>query len=249
MIKAPCRAFKALNLEEDPLELRELAELGVAIGAEEAERLGSMTDMILEWNKVINVTAIRDRQEFIDKNVIDSLLLSILPEFQAADRILDMGTGGGFPGLPLACVFPGKQFVLVDAVGKKLRVVSDTAEKLGLSNVSVVHARAEDLGRDKAYREAFPLVTSRAVANMSTLCEYCFPFVKKGGYFAAFKTEDSADEIAGASRALSILGGETERTVPDGIEGSGHIFVVVKKTGNCPQKYPRKAGLPSKEPL
>ncbi len=231
------------------MELRELAELGVAIGAEEAERLGSMTDMILEWNKVINVTAIRDRQEFIDKNVIDSLLLAVLPEFQAADRILDMGTGGGFPGLPLACVFSDKQFVLVDAVGKKLRVVSDTAEKLGLSNVSVVHARAEDLGRDKAYREAFPLVTSRAVANMSTLCEYCLPFVKKGGYFAAFKTEDSADEIAGASRALSILGGETERTVPDGIEGSGHIFVVVKKTGNCPQKYPRKAGLPSKEPL
>ncbi len=231
------------------MKIQDLAGLGLPVSEEKAEMLQRLCDMILEWNEKINVTAIRDREEFIDKNVIDSLLLGRLPEFSAADRVLDMGTGGGFPGLPLAAVYPEKNFVLVDAVGKKLKVVSDAAERLGLGNVTVIHARAEDLGRDKSFRESFPLVTSRAVANMSTLCEYCLPFVSPGGAFAAYKTEDSMEEIEAAQNALKTLGGSLERLEPDGIEGSGHLFAVVKKTRKTPSKYPRKAGTPSKEPL
>ncbi len=231
------------------MELSDLAGLGIPVDEKKAEQLDRLADIILDWNTKINVTAIREKEEFVDKNVIDSLLLGRLPEFKTAERVLDMGTGGGFPGLPLAVVYPDKQFVLADAVAKKLRVVADTAEKLGLSNVSVVHGRAEDLGRDRSFRGSFPLVTSRAVANMSTLCEYCLPFVSEGGYFAAFKTEEQAEEIESAARALKLLKGSVARRESCGIEGSGHIFVVVKKLGPSPEKYPRKSGIPSKEPL
>ncbi|MBR0139591.1 MAG: 16S rRNA (guanine(527)-N(7))-methyltransferase RsmG [Firmicutes bacterium] len=231
------------------MKIQDLFGFGLPVDEEKAEKLEALCDIILEWNENINVTAIRDREEFIDKNVIDSLLLGGLPEFAEAGRILDMGTGGGFPGLPLAVVFPEKDFVLVDAVGKKLKVVSDAAQRLGLSNVEVIHARAEDLGKDKGFRESFPMVTSRAVANMSTLSEYCLPFVSVGGVFAAYKTEDSIEEIEAAQKAVKILGGRIERLVPDGMPGSGHLFALVRKTEETPSKYPRKAGTPSKEPL
>lgn len=213
------------------------------------EKLNKLCDIILEWNEKINVTAIRDRSEFMKKNVEDSLSILGMSEISTAFRILDMGTGGGFPGLPLAVSCPDKQFVLVDSVGKKLKVVADTAQQLGLDNVQVIHARAEDLASDPKYREGFDLVVSRAVANMSTLSEYCLPFVKVGGFFVAYKTKGAEDEIAAAAKAVKILGGEPVRLENNGIEDDEHIFAVVKKTSSTPRKYPRKAGVPSKQPL
>jgi len=226
--------------------INELKILG--LDENKAPFLELMSDLILDWNTKINVTALKNREDFLQKNIIDSLTLCKIPEFLEADNILDMGTGGGFPGLPLALYFPDKKFVLVDAVSKKLKVVADVAEKLKLSNVTVIHARAEDLAKDKL-RESFSFVTSRAVANMSTLCEYCLPFVKIGGYFAAFKTRESLEEIEKSQNAIKLLGGKKERIVDDGIEGSGHIFVIVKKKSTSPLIYPRKAGTPLKEPL
>ena len=208
-----------------------------------------LTTYILDWNEKINVTAIRDPEEFYEKNIRDSLAVTGLEEFMQAKRVLDLGTGGGFPGLPLAIACPDKEFFLLDSVAKKLKVVASAADEFGLENVDVLNMRAEDLARWPAYRESFDAVVSRAVANMSTLSEYCLPFVKKGGVFIAYKTEGAEEEIEAAKHAISVLGGEIEKTVPDGIKGSGHVFVVVRKVKSTPPKYPRKAGLPSKSPL
>ena len=213
------------------------------------DKLEKLADIILEWNEKINVTAIRDRAEFMKKNVEDSLEVLKLPEFSDAKRILDLGTGGGFPGLPLAIACPDKEFYLLDSVAKKLKVVAIAADELGLENVDVLNMRAEDLAKWPAYRESFDIVVSRAVANMSTLSEYCLPFVKTGGYFVAYKTAAASEEIAAAENAVKLLGGGEQRIVSYGDEESGHVFVIIKKAAACPKKYPRKAGLPSKQPL
>lgn len=208
-----------------------------------------LMDVILSWNEKINVTAIKDPEDFMRKNIIDSLTLVGRPEIECSSRILDLGTGGGFPGLPLALIYPEKNFILMDAVGKKLKVVEAASLSLGLSNVQTLHMRAEDMAKDKAFRESFDLVVSRAVANMSTLSEYCIPFVKPGGHFVAYKTSDANDEILSAKKALDLLGCSDIDIYPDGIEGSGHIFAVCRKVKTTPLRFPRKAGIPSKNPL
>ena len=212
-----------------------------------------LRDVILEWNEKINVTAIRDPQEFDRKNVQDSLSICGLPEYEAAKTVLDLGTGGGFPGLPLAVQSPEKRFVLADAIGKKLKVVQAAAQELGLVNVEPVHARAEDMAKTRVHREHYDLVVSRAVANMATLSEYCLPFVRLGGFFVAYKTEDAAEEIEAAKGAVTKLGGRLVRIekaagAADPLS-SGHTLVVVEKIAKTPKEYPRKAGTPGKDPL
>ena len=213
------------------------------------DKLEKLADIILEWNEKINVTAVRDRSEFMKKNVEDSLEILKLPEFADAKRVLDLGTGGGFPGLPLAIACPDKDFFLLDSVAKKLKVVASAAGELGLENVDVLNMRAEDLAKWPAYRESFDLVVSRAVANMSTLSEYCLPFVKKGGCFIAYKTLGAEEEINAASKAIKLLGGAPALIENNGQPGDEHIFVIVRKIAPTPAKYPRKAGLPAKQPL
>lgn len=220
---------------------------------DKTEQLRKLRDVILAWNEKINVTAIRDPEEFDRKNIQDSLSILDLAEYEEARTVLDLGTGGGFPGLPLAVASPEKRFVLADAIGKKLKVVQAAAQELGLANVETVHARAEDMAKTNAHRERYDLVVSRAVANMATLSEYCLPFVKVGGFFVAYKTEDAAEEIAAAKSAIAKLGGRIRRVdkaSPNNDEASsGHTLVVVEKVSKTPKEYPRKAGTPGKDPL
>lgn len=204
-----------------------------------------LTDLLLDWNEKINITAIKDPDEFYKKNILDSLAIKVCPQFKDVKTVMDLGTGGGFPGLPLAINYPDKKFLLVDSIGKKLKVIDDAIDKLNINNAKTLHSRAEDLSKDTK----FDCVVSRAVANMSVLCEYCIPFVKLGGVFIAYKTEDAMDEIKSASNAIRILGGSVEDIISDGEEGSGHIFVVVRKVSDTPLKYPRKAGDPVRKPL
>ena len=208
-----------------------------------------LTTLSLEWNEKINITAITDPSEFMKKNILDSLTLVGYKQIEGASRILDLGTGGGYPGLPLAINYPDKEFVLADAVKKKLSVIDDIAKKLEISNVSTLHGRAEDLAKDPQYRDAFDLVVSRAVANMATLSEWALPFVRPGGFFVAYKTEDAYDEIAAANRAIESLGGKLRSIEASISTDSRHVLVFVEKIVETPKRFPRKPNEAKKNPI
>ena len=174
-----------------------------------------------------------------------------MPEYRKAELLIDVGTGAGFPGVPLAILSPDKEFVLVDSLNKRLKIVKELCESIGVVNVRTVHGRAEDLAGSFEHREKYDMCVSRAVANLSVLAEYCLPFVKTGGYMVAYKGADAENEIADAKRAMKILGASEckSKDVFIGNEAKNHKMLIIKKDGKTPSKYPRKAGIPTKEPL
>lgn len=208
-------------------------------------------EAILGWNEKVNLTAITDRKEFVKKHFVDSILCANLQAVQEAERVIDVGTGAGFPGVPLALLFPEKQFVLIDSLAKRIRILDEICRELKILNVSLVHGRAEDLAREKVYRESFDLCVSRAVANLAVLAEYCLPFVRKNGYFLPYKGPDGDAEILTANEAIRTLGGRVVEIFRVSAEGFDldHSLILIQKTEKTPEKYPRKAGMPSKEPL
>ena len=224
-------------------------EAGYAVSDDVAEKLSVYMDGILEYNQHVNLTSITDPEEFITKHYLDSASISSLSEFQDAGTIIDVGTGGGFPGVPLAVLFPEKKFTVEDSLQKRIRVIQDLLSRAGIENVEAVHARAEDLGKDPVHREQYDLCISRAVSRMSVLAEYCLPFVKPGGFFISYKGSDLEKELGEGKKAVQVLGGEIDRVQPAGVEGMQHQFVVVKKVKYTPKKYPRKAGTPGKTPI
>ncbi len=216
----------------------------------QTEQLDLFFEMLIEKNKVMNLTAITEFDEVIVKHFVDSLFLChYMPN--NINTICDLGTGAGFPGIPLAIAYPNIKFTLIDSLNKRINFLQDVVNSIGLSNVTLVHSRAEEAGRNKIFREHFDLCVSRAVANISTLSEYCLPLVKIGGYFISYKSSDVIDEINLADSAISKLGGNVFDTVffdlPD--TDISRSFIIINKIKSTPKAYPRKAGTPSRNPL
>lgn len=206
---------------------------------------------ILAWNEKVNLTRITDHDEFIVKHFIDSVICGGFEEFRQAERIVDVGTGGGFPGVPLAILSPDKHYTLIDSLQKRLKIIDELCAQAEIRNVVTLHGRAEDLASDPRYRQQFDLCVSRAVANTAVLAEYCLPFIRTDGYLLAYKGPDAEAEAKEAEKAIRILGGRLEdiRSCNLAAYGLDHNILVIRKIKDTPQKYPRKAGTPSKEPL
>lgn len=233
------------------LLIQKLGQIKVSLSERQIEQFIIYYEMMVEKNKVMNLTSIIEPQEVIDKHFVDSLAVSRIYDVRKAGTVIDIGTGAGFPGIPLKIAFPEIKIVLLDSLNKRIKFLEEVVEALGLGNVSCVHGRSEDFARKPEYREKFDLCVSRAVANLSTLSELCIPFVKAGGRFISYKAGKSEQEIQAASGAVEKLGGRiegiTEFSLPD--TDLDRVFVTIEKVKNTPKKYPRKAGTPGKEPL
>lgn len=217
------------------------------------EQLHTFYENLVEWNKVMNLTAITEEADVYTKHFLDSM--SILKVVSAEDmtrkKLVDVGTGAGFPGLVLAIAFPELQVTLMDSLNKRINFLQDTIIKCGLLNVICCHSRAEEFGRNLVHREQYDYVVSRAVANTSTLSEYCLPLTKVGGSFIAYKAEKLEEELAAGEKAVHILGGIIVNKVTFSLPNTDYMrtLLIVHKNSATPKKYPRKAGTPAKEPL
>lgn len=208
-------------------------------------------DMIKEWNEKINITAITEDSDIIKKHFIDSIKMLKFSPLAQAKSIIDIGTGGGFPGIPIKIMDEEKEVVLLDSLNKRIKFLDEVIKSMRLSNISTVHGRAEDFAKESKYREKFDVAVSRAVANMATLSELCIPYVKVNGYFVAMKGPSVEEEITGAKNAINILGGRIEDIIEVNIEDSDlkHNLVIIKKIKSTPKIYPRQAGTANKTPL
>lgn len=224
-------------------------EISIELDDKKVEQFYMYMELLLEWNEKINLTAITKPEEVILKHFIDSL--TIINKIKPNTKIVDVGTGAGFPGIPIKIVKEDVEIVLVDSLNKRIHFLDEVIQKLGLTKIETIHSRAEELGRNKKIRETFDYATSRAVANLSTLSEYLMPFVKVGGNVIAMKGSEIEEELQKAQKAISILGGEViaiEKFILPKSDIKRHI-VTIKKRNMTPMKYPRKAGTPAKEPI
>lgn len=208
-------------------------------------------DMIKEWNEKVNLTAITEDEEIIKKHFIDSIKSYRFEPLNNCRNLIDIGTGAGFPGIPLKIMRPDLEVVLLDSLNKRVNFLNEVINRLGLIGIKAIHGRAEDFARENNYRENFDVAISRAVANMSVLSELCIPFVKNGGYFVAMKGPSVDEEINEGKKAVEILGGSIENIIEVDIEDTDlkHNLVIVKKVKDTPKVYPRKAGTASKKPI
>lgn len=227
-----------------------LKQLNIDLNQEQKDQFLKYYDLLVEWNKVMNLTTITDFDEVIDKHFLDSLSMVKIYNL-SNEKLIDIGTGAGFPGIPIKIAFPNTRIVLLDSLNKRINFLNEVIKELGLNGIETIHGRAEDYGKDKKYREQFHISTSRAVANLSTLTEYCLPFVKTGGCFISYKSGDVTDEVDSARNAIETLGGSIGEIKKFQLPGTDieRSLIKIRKEIKTPKKYPRVAGKPAKEPL
>lgn len=225
--------------------------IGLSFDDKKYEQFIKYKDLLKEWNQKVNLTAIKDDEGIIKKHFIDSMKIFKFQPLKNAKKVIDIGTGGGFPGIPMKIIKPDIDIVLLDSLKKRINVLEDILYKIDIKDVTAMHGRAEEFGVDPHHRQQYDAVVSRAVANLAVLSEFCIPYVKVGGYFLAMKGPAAEEEIKAAKNAISTLGGKLEEVIEVEIEDSdlNHNLVVIKKVKNTPKQYPRKAGSITKNPL
>lgn len=226
-------------------------EAGINLSEHQYDQFIKYMRLLQEWNEKINLTAITEDEEIIKKHFIDCIKAFKSEAIKNAKNIIDIGTGAGFPGLPIAIMNPNVQVTLLDSLNKRINFLNLVIGELGLKNVITIHSRAEDGARNKELREKFDVATSRAVANMAVLSEFCLPYVRMNGYFVALKGPAIEEELKDGQKAIDVLGGELKGIIKVNIEGSdlNHNIVEIKKIKVCPKIYPRKAGTVNKKPI
>lgn len=237
--------YNTCNFEKD------LDSLRIKLNEKQVEQFLLYYEMLIEWNHVVNLTAITEYNDVLKKHFVDSLSLIKVYDVEKKSTVIDVGTGAGFPGMALKIAFPELEVTLLDSLNKRIHFLDEVISRLQLKGINTIHGRAEDCARQNGMREFFDLCVSRAVAKLSVLSEYCMPFVKKGGYFISYKSEKIMDEAAEAEKAICLLGGKICRQV-DFILPDSDIYrnlFIIEKVKGCPKLYPRKAGIPAKNPL
>lgn len=230
---------------------KDLEELQIELSPSQVQQFLTYYEMLIEKNKFMNLTAITDFEEVLKKHFIDSLSLVKACNLHGNISLLDIGTGAGFPGIPLKIAFPNLQITLLDSLNKRVNFLQEVINGLGLQNIEALHGRAEDFAKPNMLREKFDLCVSRAVANLSTLSEYCIPYVKIGGRFISYKSERIFEELEQAGKSIKILGGKIEQQIGFTLPCSDiyRNLIVIRKCNSTPKQYPRKAGTASKNPL
>ncbi len=239
-----------MEKQEFKAKLKEEAmQFGIELSEKEQNNFYNYMKLLLDWNQKINLTAITEPKEVITKHFVDSL--SIVRHINENDKILDIGTGAGFPGIPLKIVLEKNEITLLDSLNKRINFLNEVIEKLDLKNIQAIHGRAEEFNKIDENRENYDIIVSRAVAKLNVLLEYMLPFVKLNGRCICMKSADIDEELKEAENAIKILGGEIEK-IDEIILKNTDIkrkIIVIKKVNKTPSKYPRKAGTPAKEPI
>lgn len=232
---------------------KDLEQFNIYIDDEQLNQFIQYYYLLIEWNSFMNLTAITEFSEVLKKHFVDSIsLVSAIPDLSKKSYyLIDVGTGAGFPGIPLKIVFPNLEITLLDSLNKRIQFLNNVVSVLNLQKITVIHGRAEDYAKPGKLRESFDLCVSRAVANLATLSEYCIPFVKKDGYFISYKSEKIIEEYDSAKDAIKILGGSFEKQIEFKLPDSDiyrNLFII-RKEKNTPDRFPRKSGIPSREPI
>ncbi len=239
-------------MEERLAYIKEKIEaLGILLSEKQTKQFYQYFELLSEWNQSFNLTGITEFEDVVEKHFVDSLSIVNIKKLEDVDNLIDVGTGAGFPGIPLKIVYPNLKVTLLDSLNKRVCFLDNVIQKTGLTKIETIHGRAEDFAKPGGKREQFDLCVSRAVANLSILCEYCLPYVRLGGMFVSYKSGRIDEELERARSALFLLGGKLEECKSFCLPGTDihRSLVMIRKVNGCPKKYPRKSGTASRSPL